>query len=311
MKILITGALGHIGSKFIHSLEPGEYEEVVMIDNLSTQRYASLFKLPEGVNFKFYEEDILKAELKDHFKGIDIVIHLAAITDAASSFDKRDQVEEVNFKGTQRVAEACTANGCKLLFPSTTSVYGTQAKIVDEECTPEELKPQSPYAESKLKAETLVDHLGRKDGLRSIICRLGTIYGVSVGMRFHTAINKFCWQSVMKQPITVWRVALDQKRPYLDLNDAIRAFKHIIRKDLFDNTINNVLTNNVTVGEIVGIISSFMPGVSIKYVDSKIMNQLSYHVANKRFIEKGFVFSGDLKKGIEATINLLKNSNAK
>ena len=73
MKILITGALGHIGSKLIHSLKPGEYAEVIMIDNLSTQRYASLFNLPEGVNFKFYEEDILKADVlinvpiaKDH-----------------------------------------------------------------------------------------------------------------------------------------------------------------------------------------------------------------------------------------------------
>ena len=40
-KILITGPLGHIGSKLIHNLKPGDYEEVVMIDNLSTQRYSS------------------------------------------------------------------------------------------------------------------------------------------------------------------------------------------------------------------------------------------------------------------------------
>ena len=64
-RILITGALGHIGSKLIHNIKPGEFEEVHMIDNLSTQRYASLFNLPKGVNFKFIEGDILEDRLGD------------------------------------------------------------------------------------------------------------------------------------------------------------------------------------------------------------------------------------------------------
>ena len=46
-KILITGALGHIGSKLIHSIQAGEFEEIIMLDNLSTQRYSSLFNLPK------------------------------------------------------------------------------------------------------------------------------------------------------------------------------------------------------------------------------------------------------------------------
>ena len=64
-KILITGALGHIGSKLIHSIKPGEFEVVHLIDIMLTQRYASLFNLPNDVNFKFYEEDILKADLAE------------------------------------------------------------------------------------------------------------------------------------------------------------------------------------------------------------------------------------------------------
>ena len=74
MKILITGALGHIGSKLIHSIRPGEFEEVHMLDNLSTQRYASLFNLPKGVNFKFIEDDILETDLSVVMKDIDAVI---------------------------------------------------------------------------------------------------------------------------------------------------------------------------------------------------------------------------------------------
>uniref|UniRef100_A0A7V3N455 SDR family oxidoreductase n=1 Tax=candidate division CPR3 bacterium TaxID=2268181 RepID=A0A7V3N455_UNCC3 len=308
MKILITGALGHIGSKLIHDIRAGEYDEVVLLDNLSTQRYASLFNLPSGVKFRFYEEDILKADLKEFLKGIDVVIHLAAITDAASSFDKKDLVEEVNYKGTERVAKACLANNCRLIFPSTTSVYGSQSELVDESCGKEDLKPQSPYAESKLKAEELLHQLGHEKGLKYVICRFGTIFGISVGMRFHTAINKFCWQAVMKQPITVWRTAYDQKRPYLDLKDAVAAIKFIIDSDLFDQNVYNVVTLNATVRNIIDNIRVHIPEISIKYVDTQIMNQLSYEVSNQRLLEKGFKPKGELAKGIAETIYLLKNA---
>ncbi len=46
MKLLVTGALGHIGSRFIRSLKPGDWESIVLLDDLSTQRYGSLFNLP-------------------------------------------------------------------------------------------------------------------------------------------------------------------------------------------------------------------------------------------------------------------------
>ena len=304
--LLITGALGHIGSRFIHGLKSGEFDAVHMIDNLSAQRYSSLFNLPEGVKFNFIEGDIYTADLDKYFKGIDVVIHLAAITDATSSFDKMEEVEKVNFKGTEKVAMACIRNGCKLIFPSTTSVYGVQKEIVDEECTVTDLKPQSPYAESKLKAEQLLQKLGKREGLKFAICRLGTIFGTSIGMRFHTAVNKFCWQAVMGQPITVWRTALHQKRPYLDLSDAIRAFYFIIENNIFTNEIYNILTTNTTVNEICEIIESIIPGVSIKFVDSRIMNQLSYTVSNQKFKNAGFEFTGDLRSGIFDTIKLFR-----
>ena len=283
----------------------------MLLDNLSTQRYASLFNLPPGVKFRFVETDVCTADLDAYFKGIDVVIHLAAITDATSSFNKKDQVELVNLKGTQRVAEACLKNGCRLIFPSTTSVYGTQADVVDENCSLEQLQPQSPYAESKLKAERYLQQAAQERGLKVVICRLGTIFGISIGMRFHTAINKFCWQAVMGQPITVWRTALDQKRPYLDLKDAIAAFRFVMGKDLFDGRVYNIVTINSTVGDIVKVIAKEIKDVTIKYVDTKIMNQLSYNVLNRRFIDQCFCFTGDLNQGVAETITLLRNANSR
>lgn len=306
--ISITGSLGHIGSKFIHSLTPGEFGEVRMIDNLLTQRYASLFNLPQGVNFKFIEGDILTVDLDSCLQDIDVVIHLAAITDATTSFEKSEEVERVNFQGTKRVAEACTNNDIKMVFPSTTSVYGTQRGLVDEDCPIDELKPQSPYAESKLKSEQLLSELGETKGLKFVTCRFGTIFGTSIGMRFHTAVNKFCWQAVMGKPLTVWRTALHQKRPYLALSDAVEAFKFIIKNDLFDQKIYNVLTENLTVNSIIKTIEQHVPQLDIEYVDSEIMNQLSYEVSCQQFKKKGFKFKGSLEKSIEETVALLRRA---
>src|SRR5262249_26187207 len=159
--------------------------------------------------------------------------------------------------------------------PSTTSVYGTQSELVDEGCLEAELKPQSPYAESKLAAERLLRSLGEREGLRFISCRLGTIFGVSPGMRFHTAINKFCWQAVMRQPLTVWKTAIDQRRPYLELADAVRAIHFIVDREIFDGGTYNVITTNCTVREIVDRIKEHVSDLAIEYVDSAIMNQLS------------------------------------
>jgi nucleoside-diphosphate-sugar epimerase len=177
---------------------------------------------------------------------------------------------------------------------------------VDEACSTAELQPQSPYAESKLRAEQLLQTLGMEEGLRFVTCRFGTIFGPSPGMRFHTAVNKFIWQACMGLPLTVWSSALDQQRPYLDLEDAVRAIEFIIKKDLFGGETYNVLTTNATVREIVDTIREFVPDVEVSLVDSRIMNQLSYTVSCRKFSALGFEFKGDLRQRVAESVALLK-----
>lgn len=319
MRLAITGALGHIGSAFIRTLGAHRYDlsavarsakvdEVLLLDNLMLERQGSLFDLPPGVPFGFVQADIRTADLAALFKGFDTVIHLAAITNAAESFDIADLVHDVNFNGTVRVAEACRDTGARMLFLSTTSVYGTQREVVDEDCPVSELKPQSPYALSKLGAEAFLANMA---GLEFVTVRFGTVFGKSIGMRFHTAINKFCWQASVGVPISVWRTALHQMRPYLHVGDAVRAMHLLLSWDRFDGRLYNVVTTNATVSDIVEILRSQIPDVRVDLVDSTIMNQLSYTVLADKFKAKGFKFQGDLRSGVIETLDLLKGLHSR
>ena len=109
----------------------------------------------------------------------------------------------------------------------------------------------------------------------------------------------------MGKPLTVWKTALDQKRPYLGVNDAVRAIKFIIKKDIFDGKIYNVVSSNNTVRDIVDIITQRIPETSLELVDSEIMNQLSYNVLAEKISNLGFKVNSRIETGILDTINLL------
>ena len=150
--------------------------------------------------------------------------------------------------------------------------------------------------------------LCKNNKLNATIFRFGTIFGISPGMRFHTAVNKFCWQASWEQPLTIWSTAYDQVRPYLDIEDATRAIIHVMKNNIFKGDIYNVLTFNASVSEIVEEIKKYKSNLIINKVDSKIMNQLSYEVSTSKFKKTKFRYTGDLQKGIQNTMNLLGGS---
>ena len=311
MKLVVTGALGHLGSSLIRELAnawPGA--EIVLLDDLATERYASLYELPAAARYRFIEADVLTANLPRVFEDADAVIHLAALTNTARG-NIRDRMQRVNLEGTARVARACAALGVGLLFPSTTSVYGVPHGVVSEDCLPEDLRPQSPYASWKLQSEELLQRLGREEGLPFVIFRMGTIFGPSIGMRFHTAVNQFCWRATSGRPIEVWKTASHQFRPCLDLSDAVRAMIFMLRRRQFDRRVYNVLTLNATVAHVVEVLASFVPDLSIDYVESPLMNTLSYCVDNQRFAQLGFECRGSLEQGIGQTIAMLSGSRVR
>ena len=228
MKIIITEACGHIGSYVTDKINQiKKIKEVILIDNLNSQRYSSLFNLKKNIKFSFYNMDLSRESL-NKFKKINLIIHGASLTNAEGSFSVKKEMFRNNLKCMKNVIDFCKKNKSKLIHISSTSVYGSQVPYVDEDC--KELKPQSPYADVKLLEEESLKKKNIK--FKYVSLRFGTIVGPSTGMRFHTAVNKFCMQAYLNHPLNVWKTALNQFRPYLSIRDSFKALSFFLIKKM-------------------------------------------------------------------------------
>ena len=306
MNLLITGCCGHIGSYLadnVHKIK--NIKKTFIIDNLESNRFYSIFDSKKKNNLKFLIKDLKDPNCLNHLGKIDYVIHLASMTNAEKSFGKKNKMYENNIQCLKTVIRFCKKKKAKLIHISSTSVYGKQAKIVDENCEEKYLKPQSPYADIKLIEEKMLKKESKHLTFNTF--RFGTISGVSKGIRFHTAVNKFCFNAATNQDIHVYKTALNQYRPYLSLSDAFKVFKFSIENNFFKNDIFNALSGNFTVNQIITKIKKYKKGIRVKLVTSAIMNQLSYHVSQKKLNNEGLTLKSDIEKDIKETINLLKN----
>jgi len=306
MKLLITGACGHIGSYLAENIyKIKKIKKTILVDNLESNRFCSLFKLNKKNQLKFYLRNIEKENSLDDFKNVKYVIHCASMTNAEKSFGKEDLMYKNNIDCLKTVIKFCKKNKAKLFHLSSTSVYGKQANIVDENCEEEYLKPQSPYADIKLIEERMLKK--ETDNLTYNTFRFGTIAGVSKGIRFHTAVNKFCLNAAINEDIHVYKTALYQYRPYLSLSDALKCFKFCIEKDFFQNDIFNILSGNFTVNQILNFIRKYQKKINVKLVNSEIMNQLSYHVSKEKIQNEGLYLNYNIENDIKSTLKLLGN----
>ena len=306
MNLLITGCCGHIGSYLVDNIHKiKKIKKCFIVDNFNSTQINSLFNSNKKNNLKFYNLDLTKKSSLSKFNKIDYVVHLASMTNAAGSFNKKNEMYKNNIECMKNIINFCKIKKSKLIHISSTSVYGKQAALVDETCEEKFLKPQSPYADIKLIEERMLQKASKD--INYITYRFGTISGVSSGMRFHTAVNKFCLNASLNSDITVYKTALNQYRPYLSLVDAFKVFKFTIEKDLFKNDIYNALSENCTVNQILQKIRKSKKNIKVKFVSSKIMNQLSYHVAKDKLNNEGLYLKNKIIYDIEDTMKLLKN----
>lgn len=303
--LLITGALGHIGSALIRDTDSlTNVERITLVDDLSTQRYCSLFNLPSTISYTFLEGDVEKILDSSVLEDVDAVIHLAGAVDPVANFVSPEVLAQNNFRITECVAQACESARVPLIFSSSTSVYTPLGSAVDE--SEKSLHPLGAYAQSKLKEEALIQSVIQHGSY--LIFRFGSVFGPSIGMRFQTAINKFCYQATLGRPIEVWRTAMHQLRPYLAISDCTRILGQAAGFDSFPNTTINAVTCNATVMEILDCIRKYGIEPDVIEIDNPAMNSLSYRVSTDLATQAGFTFKGSLMGGISDTLTLLRQA---
>ena len=151
MKYVVTGGAGFIGSNIVKKLV-ARGDSVTVIDNLNTGKEKNL----ESVRNKivFLKDSILNMNLLEkETQNMDGIFHQAALASVQDSFSKRDEYYDVNVKGTENILKLAKKNNFKVVYASSSSVYGNPEQIPIKESDAK--NPINPYAETKLKKEEL------------------------------------------------------------------------------------------------------------------------------------------------------------
>ncbi len=302
MNLMITGACGHIGSYIAyHFAKKKNVKKIYLIDNFTSSKINSLFNF-KNKKFIFRRIDVSKNKSLNSIKNIYALIHCASLTNAEDSFKIKNLMYKNNLDCMRNVINYCTNKKVNLIHLSSTSVYGSLDDVVYEDNS-KFINPQSPYAKIKIIEEKMLKR--NTKNLKFVTLRLGTIAGVSPGMRFHTAVNKFCLNAALNEKINVYKTAYNQYRPYLSLKDAFKGFNFFISKKIFNNNTYNLLSKNYTVKQIIFIIKKYRKNLKIKFVKVKIMNQLSYKTETKKIVKLGLKTKNFIPKDIKETLKYL------
>lgn len=254
MKTIVTGGAGFIGSHLVDLLmEKGH--KVTVIDNFLTGKKENISQWMGNENFQLIEADVSDYEkIKDYFKGIDWVFHLAGSAEIVPSINEPLKYFKNNVLGTISVLEASRRGGVKkFIYAASSSCYGL-AKVFP---TPEDasIDPQYPYALTKYLGEELVFHYFKVYKLKVISLRLFNVYGprVRTSNSYGAVFPIFLSQKANGYPFTVIGDG-NQKRDFVFVSDVCEAFLKAAESDI-EGEIFNVGTGNPrSINEIVNLL---------------------------------------------------------
>ena len=186
MKYLVTGGAGFIGSHITKELVK-QGNSVTVIDNLNTGKEENLMSIRDKINFvnsSILDNEVLEKTTKD----IDGVFHQAALASVQDSFSKPKEYHDVNVNGTGNILKLAKKNNFKVVYASSSSVYGNPERIPIKES--DNKNPINPYAETKLKKEKLATKYS-KIGVEVIGLRYFNVFGKGQSKEYAGVLKLF------------------------------------------------------------------------------------------------------------------------
>lgn len=215
-KILITGGAGFIGSHLAETLV-NKGEEVIVLDNLLRGN-----KIPKNIlkQLKFIKGDV--TDQKTVFRaaeGCDYIYHLAAILGVDVVADNPTETMEVEVMGMKNVGDAALINKAKIIYASTSGIYGHNA--IEQSVTEDIMvDPRTSYAMAKRYNELYLAALHEEKGLDCIALRYFNVYGPRQDNRMVTP--RFIEQALSGKPLTVFGNG-QQTRDFTHIDDTVKA----------------------------------------------------------------------------------------
>lgn len=283
--ILVTGGAGYIGSVLVGKLLRRGYQVKV----LDTFYFGDdvLDHVRDHPELAFVKGDIRDTALvRGEVKGMDIVIHLAAMSNDPSADLDAGETMSVNWEASRAlVAEARTAGVRRFINASSASVYGVKdTPNVTEDLTPE---PITLYGKTKAMTEQMVRE-ANSPSFVTVSLRPATVCGYSTRQRLDLTVNMLTAQAVNRKEITVFGGA--QYRPNIHMEDMTDLY--LLMVEVPDAVIAGEVFNagweNHTVAEIAGIVQKVVgPQVAIRTVDT--VDYRSYRLSAEK-IRKALSF---------------------
>jgi UDP-glucose 4-epimerase len=217
MKYVVTGGAGFIGSHIVKFLVE-EKHTVIVIDNLQVGTKKRLESIKEKIDF--HQTDILNFnEVEKIVQGADGVFHQAALTSLPESFEKPEEYHNVNVNGTENIFKLSKKYGFKVVYASSSSVYGEVKKIPISENF--EKNPLNPYAETKLQDELLALKYS-KLGSKIIGLRYFNVFGKGQTGSYAGVITKFINKVIQKEAPEIFGEG-NQIRDFVSVEDVVQA----------------------------------------------------------------------------------------
>ncbi|MBI1761478.1 MAG: SDR family oxidoreductase [Acidobacteria bacterium] len=301
MNILVTGGAGYLGSVLIPKLlVRGHSVRSLDIGYFGMEHLRAMRPAVEVVR-----DDIctLLADAKATellLKDIEVVIHLAAISNDPSAELNPRLTEEVNFEATRDLALACKKRGIRFVFSSSCSVYGEAPGEVDEDG---QTNPLTAYAKSKVDSDQFLLSIA-DEKWRPAILRNGTLYGYSPRMRFDLVINIFSYCSALYNEVRVFGDG-QQWRPFLHVADCARAFIYFAENPAHKHLICNIAHENFRVVDLVEIFQRINPACRPVFVKLDNPDLRNYHVSVARMKDEGIAPTVKVQTGAEEIIEAI------
>lgn len=250
-RIFITGGMGYLGSHLAReALKKGYdvhlYDSLIYEQNQKRMFLEILKGKKKDAKLEFTIGDVRNTKLlEDTLKKFKptFVAHFAELSSVYACNHNPTLTEDINFEASKNVLRICEKLKLKVLYNSSSSIYGTQKdfKLLTEDGNIPE--PTDYYCRNKIKMEEYIRERVRKNkNFKIIVFRPATVFGLSPRFRIELLPNHFTYLAVSRKLIPV--SGLNAYRAAIDIEELTKGYMKVIEKGVWKHTFYNIGQHN-------------------------------------------------------------------